>query len=277
LAGASSRACGWKSHLWNQLPRSKAATAGLSVTCQRSECQWDSILGCNGPASQGPPGRIFLERWNSGAGDGKAGETGGKVSAIRDTQTKDDWHLRAADLNDIDGLHGLAASPLVYRYLFDGTPPDKEYITRLVAQSVVNARESRLGMWFLEDVSTRYAGCVELRPHPSSGCVELTYLLDPRNWGQGLALRMAWTAITHTFLSSQIDSVIAGADLDNAASLALMLRLGMHFRKDVQYPLGAGVEYVLHRNDLGPLPKPALISLSLTACKSPSGRRIHPS
>ena len=116
-------------------------------------------------------------------------------------------------------------------------------------------------MWFLEDASTQYAGCVELQPYPSCGSAELTYLLDPRNWGQGLALRMAWTAITHTFLSSQIDSVIAGTDLANAASLAVMRRLGMRFHKDVQYPLGAGVEYALHRDDVGPLPKPVLISL----------------
>lgn len=183
------------------------------------------------------------------------------MSAIRDTQTKDGWRLRAADSNDIDGLHALAASPLVYRYLFDGAPPDKEYITRRVAQSVANAGETGLGMWFLEDVSTRYAGCVELRPYPSSRSAELTYLLDPCNWGQGLALRMAWTAITHTFLSSQIDSVIAGTDLANAASLAVMRRLGMRFHKDVQYPLGAGVEYVMHRDDVGLLPKPVLISL----------------
>jgi RimJ/RimL family protein N-acetyltransferase len=33
--------------------------------------------------------------------------------------------------------------------------------------------------------------------------------------------------------------VIAEADLANAASVAVMQRLGMHFHKDVQYPLGA--------------------------------------
>jgi hypothetical protein len=47
----------------------------------------------------------------------------------------------------------------------------------------------------------------------------------------------------------------------DAASLAVMRRLGMRFHKDVHYPLGAGVEYVLHRDDAGPLPKPALIPL----------------
>jgi hypothetical protein len=61
-------------------------------------------------------------------------------------------------------------------------------------------------------------------------------------------------------LSSQIDSVIAWTDLPNTASLAVMRRLGMRFHKNVQYPLGAGVEYVLHRDDAAPLPAPILIS-----------------
>ena len=132
---------------------------------------------------------------------------------------------------------------------------------RRVVETVANAGESGFGMWFLEDPSKRYAGCVELRPYPSFRSAELIYLLDPRYRGQGLALRMAWTAITHAFLSSQIDSVIAGTDLPNPASLAVMRRLGMRFHKDVQYPLGAGVEYVLHRDDIGPVPKPVLIPI----------------
>jgi RimJ/RimL family protein N-acetyltransferase len=70
---------------------------------------------------------------------------------------------------------------------------------------------------------------------------------------------MAWTAITYAFLSSQIDSVIAGTDLPNTASLAVMRRLGMRFHKYVHYPLGAGVEYVIKRDDIGPRPKPDLI------------------
>jgi hypothetical protein len=60
------------------------------------------------------------------------------VSVIRDPETKDGWRLRAASLDDIGGLHALAAIPLVYRYLFDGVPPDKEFIARAVAQSVAN-------------------------------------------------------------------------------------------------------------------------------------------
>jgi [ribosomal protein S5]-alanine N-acetyltransferase len=183
------------------------------------------------------------------------------MSTPRDAQIKDRWRLRPADLNDIDGLHALETNPFVYRYLFDGVPPNKEFVARAVARSVANSGERGLGMWFLEDVSTRYAGCVELRPYPFPGSAEVIYLLDPRYWGQGLAQRMAWTAISHAFSSSQIDSVIAGADLPNTASIAVMRHLGMRFHKDVQYPLGAGVEYVIHRDDVGPIPKPVLIPL----------------
>ncbi|HYZ75580.1 MAG TPA: hypothetical protein VE641_21060 [Chthoniobacterales bacterium] len=89
------------------------------------------------------------------------------TTGIMNTASKHDWRLRAATLNDIDGLHALGANPLVYRYLYDGVPPNKGFIARAVAQSVANAGNTGLGMWSLEDVSTRYAGCVELRPYPS--------------------------------------------------------------------------------------------------------------
>jgi RimJ/RimL family protein N-acetyltransferase len=72
---------------------------------------------------------------------------------------------------------------------------------------------------------------------------------------------MSWTAITQAFLSPQIDSVIAGADLPNTASFAVMKRLGMQFRRNVRYPLGCGAEYIIRRNDAGPTPRPALIRL----------------
>jgi RimJ/RimL family protein N-acetyltransferase len=183
------------------------------------------------------------------------------VSIAGDAQTAGGWRLRRAGPHDIGGLHALAGKPLVYRYIFDGVAPDREFIARRMALSVPGAAQSGFGMWLLEDQSKQCSGCVELRHYPSPGSAELTYLLDPDRWRQGLAVRMAWTAITQAFLSSQIGAIIAGADLPNAASFAVMRRLGMRFHKDVQYPLGAGVEYVLHRDDAGPVPRPALIPL----------------
>jgi RimJ/RimL family protein N-acetyltransferase len=179
-----------------------------------------------------------------------------------DYRLQDQWCLRSARPDDIDGLHALACLPSVYRYLFDGAAPDRAFIAQRVAQSIGGRAETGLGMWILEGQNQPHAGCVELRPYTAPRSAELTYLLDPSHWGRGLAVRMAWTAIAHAFRSAHIDAVIAGADRPNGTSFAVMRRLGMGFHKDVQYPLGAGAEYVLHRDDPGPKPEPALLPLA---------------
>ncbi|HET7883127.1 MAG TPA: GNAT family N-acetyltransferase [Acetobacteraceae bacterium] len=168
----------------------------------------------------------------------------------------DGWRLRAVTTDDIDGLNALAVIPQVYRYLFDGRPPDRTFIADRVAQSIANATTPGLGMWVLRRTDGQPAGLVELRPYPAPRSAELTYLLDPSHWGQGLAVRMAWTVVSEAFRLGQIDTIVAGADIPNTRSFGVMRRLGMRLHKDVSYPLGPGVEFALHRDEAGATPKP---------------------
>ena len=158
-------------------------------------------------------------------------------------------------------LHNLGSEPLVYRFLFDGNPPNEAFITNRVAQAIAHRATPGLGMWLLESGAGYCLGCVELRPYASPGRAEITYLLHPDAWGQGLATRMAWTIIAQSFLFPSIDAVIAGHDIPNKASLRVMHRLGMRFHQHVQYPLGDGAEYILQRGDPAPAPRPALIPI----------------
>jgi [ribosomal protein S5]-alanine N-acetyltransferase len=167
--------------------------------------------------------------------------------------------LRRSEMDDLDGLYALATIPLVYCYLFDGEPPSREYMAQRLRQRVSDPPAGCFGLWFLQDGPHRYAGCVELRPYETSRTAEIIWLLHPDFWGRGLALRMAWSAIESAFASGQADAVIAGADTPNAASLALMRRLGMGFHRNVTYPLGSGAEYILHRDSVGPMPRPESI------------------
>jgi [ribosomal protein S5]-alanine N-acetyltransferase len=169
------------------------------------------------------------------------------------------WWLRHASLADVDGLHALGSKPLVYRYLFDGSAPSSEYIAKRIADTIPVESANGSGTWLLGSSVVSHAGCVQLLPDLSKRITELTYLLDPDYWGQGLAVRMGWTAITQAFLSPRIDAVVAGADFPNKASFAVMHRLGMRFRRHVQYPLGPGMEYVLHRGDVGPSLRPEIL------------------
>lgn len=173
-----------------------------------------------------------------------------------------DWQLRWAAASDLDGLHAVACQPAVYRYLFDGKAPARELILRRIEQSIVDADRVGVGLWVLEAPAVRYGGCVQIQPDQVSRSAELLYLLDPAHWGQGLATRMAWTAVTQAFRTRHIDGVFAGADEPNRASIAVMRRLGMTFRRDVRYPLGPGVEYAIHRDDPQPSKAPALLGIS---------------
>ena len=172
-----------------------------------------------------------------------------------------DWRLRWAATSDLDGLHAVACQPAVYRYLFDGEPPARELILGRIEQGMVDADRVGVGLWVLEAPAVQHAGCVQIEPGQLSRSAELIYFLDCAYWGQGLATRMAWTAITQAFRTQHIDCVFAGADRPNQASIAVMRRLGMTFRRDVQYPLGPGVEYAIHRDDPRPSHAPALLSI----------------
>ena len=172
------------------------------------------------------------------------------------------WRLRRAAENDLDGLHAVACQPLVYRYLFDGAPPDKELLLGKIQKGMVDDDRVGVGLHILEARDVRFGGCVQLEPDQPSRSAELSYLLDPAYWGQGLATRMAWTAIILAFRTPHFDCVFAGADCPNQASIAVMHRLGMSYRGEVQYPLGPGVEYVIYRDDPTPSNVPALLSVS---------------
>lgn len=164
-------------------------------------------------------------------------------------------------MDDTGRLYQLACEPPVYRFLFDGTPPSQAFIANRVAQAIAHRTTPGLGMWLLENGAGSCMGCVELRPHACAAHAEVTYLLHPQTWGQGLATRMAWTIIAQAFQSSHINAIIAGHDIPNNQSRKVMHRLGMRFHQDVQYPLGAGAEYILQRSDPGPTPRPALIPI----------------
>ena len=79
----------------------------------------------------------------------------------------------------------------------------------------------------------------------AKGELELTYLLHPSIWGYGYATRLAHTAMDRGFGAGVVSAIWAGADEPNAASISVMKRLGMKYRRKVEYPAGVGVEYVM--------------------------------
>jgi len=177
----------------------------------------------------------------------------------RPFEADDPWFLRPVGQGDLDAVLTLAHLPLVYRYLFDGAAPDRAEVAELIAASMADPIESAAGMWLLQGGRPGCSGMVQLRPDFAGRSAELIYLLHPAVWGQGLAARMAWSAICRGFGAGRFDRIIAVADSPNAASIAVMRRLDMRFQRPLEFPLGAGVEYALDRYDPGPASPPILL------------------
>lgn len=106
------------------------------------------------------------------------------ICPIEGLGIRQEWLLRPASTADADALHSISSEPLVYRFLFDGVAPNRAAIAEMIVNSLRDAEQPGLGLWVLHRSEIACAGCVLLRPQPSSGFAELVYLLDPAHWGQ---------------------------------------------------------------------------------------------
>ena len=162
--------------------------------------------------------------------------------------------LRTATLADLPRLHELFSLPAVYEFLCDGSPPSKELMEEWVS-SVVGAAPP-LGLWLLVDAQGDLFGCARLSEAPAGvATAELTYVLHPDVWGQGLATAMSRSVLARAFEAPACESALAGADLPNAKSIQVMKRLGMRLLRNVEYPAGPGVEYVIKREEITGAPQ----------------------
>ena len=135
---------------------------------------------------------------------------------------------RAVQETDIKELHRLWTDSEVRKYLWDNQIISLELAAETIRASLRSAETEGLGMWMLfKKDCGNFSGFCGLRRALGRPDIELIYGLWPRWWGQGLATEACQVTIHWLFQTRGIDRVIAGANEDNAASFAVMRRLGM--------------------------------------------------
>jgi len=161
------------------------------------------------------------------------------------------FRLRRARPEDLEPLHRLLCVPEIIRYLADNEPPPLTAVEAWLHKSDEDFARDGVGLWLLAS-GGHLGGCVrlEVSVQGEARTAEITYVLHPDYWGQGLATRMSSAAIRLAFTGGGIDRILAGADDPNEASFAVMERLGMRFVRSVSYPAGPGKEYELRRGDV---------------------------
>ncbi|MEO1400944.1 MAG: GNAT family N-acetyltransferase [Cyanobacteria bacterium J06635_1] len=160
--------------------------------------------------------------------------------------------LRSATPQDEGKIHQLFCVPKVFEYLADGKKPPPSIASVWVNSAATDFAKYGGGLWVLVDGADLCVDGLVRLAGDDNGDLELTYLLHPSLWGLGFATRMAHTVMKRAFGAGLVSTIWAGADAPNKASFAVMKRLGMQFRREVQYPLGTGMEYQIKAGEFDP-------------------------
>ena len=135
--------------------------------------------------------------------------------------------LRPVTADDHAALLAHWTQPDVRRFLFDGAALSGVEVAETIEESIGDFAVRGFGVWLIELGSTAdLIGTAGLRPLGSSG-LEIFYSLAPGAWGHGYATEAARAVVEYGLGPLGLPEVLAEVDEGNAASVAVVKRLGM--------------------------------------------------
>ncbi len=152
-------------------------------------------------------------------------------------------------IGDLLALHG---DPEVSRYLSaDGQPEDLAQAEERLTLWARNFAEHRMGKLRATDKRTgEFVGRAGFGIYPPTGEPEIGYALLREHWGKGYAVEAASGLRDWIFRETDWDHFIGFADVRNAASLAVLERIGMTRTHTANAPDGlAHHHHVFRRSD----------------------------
>ena len=149
--------------------------------------------------------------------------------------------LRPVTADDHAALLAHWTQPDVRRFLFDGAAPSAAEVAETIEESIGDFAARGFGIWLIEldtasrldstaarldSTAARLVGTAGLRPLGGSG-LEIFYSLAPGAWGHGYATEAARAVVEYGLGPLGLPEVLAEVDEGNAASVAVVKRLGM--------------------------------------------------
>ena len=135
--------------------------------------------------------------------------------------------LRPVTAGDHAALLAHWTQPDVRRFLFDGAALSAAEVAETIEESIGDFAARGFGIWLIELGSAAgLVGTAGLRPLGDSG-LEIFYSLAPGAWGHGYATEAARAVVEYGLGRLGLPEVLAEVDEGNAASVAVVKRLGM--------------------------------------------------
>ena len=149
--------------------------------------------------------------------------------------------LRPVTADDHAALLAHWTQPDVRRFLFDGAALSTAEVAQTIEESIGDFAARGFGIWLIElgspaglvstatglvGTAAGLVGTAGLRPLEEYG-LEIFYSLAPGAWGHGYATEAARAVVEYGLGPLGLPEVLAEVDEGNAASVAVVKRLGM--------------------------------------------------
>jgi RimJ/RimL family protein N-acetyltransferase len=135
--------------------------------------------------------------------------------------------LRPVTAQDHTTLLDHWTQPDVRRFLFDGVVLSPAEIAGVIEESSRDFTTAGYGLWLIRETNgSDLVGTAGLRPLEDLG-LEVVYSLEPDAWGKGYATEAAGVVVEYALGPLGLPGVLAEVDEGNAASVAVVRRLGM--------------------------------------------------
>ena len=142
--------------------------------------------------------------------------------------------LRGWRDGDLDAFAAMQADPQVAEWL-GGTPQARDDAWRTMALFAGHWVLKGCGQWVLEDRdSGGFVGRAGLWCPEGWPGVEVGWALVSHSWGQGLATEAGAAALAWAFDQLGLDQVVSVTLPGNTRSRAVMERLGLTYRRDIE-------------------------------------------
>ena len=172
----------------------------------------------------------------------------GSLAGVNHSLTTERLVLRPVAARDHAVLLAHWALPDVRRFLFDDAALSAAEVTETIEESVHDFASGGYGVWIIQEHGrAELVGTAGLRRLGELG-LEIFYSLAPGSWGRGYATEAASAVMDRALGPLGLPEVLAEVDEGNAASVAVVKRLGMTAFAVVPGELGPMTRY---RKDAG--------------------------
>jgi RimJ/RimL family protein N-acetyltransferase len=130
---------------------------------------------------------------------------------------------------------------------FMGGPRSDQGVADFLERNIAHWEAFGFGMWVFHDVDNAPTGIAGLRhlDFTNETDVGIGYGVAPNLWGRGLGLEMASACVDIARDTLKLASLVARADADNTASIAVMKKLGFTFEHEFEEGDIRAVQYRL--------------------------------